>query len=39
MTSNPVVYAPGLPQAYKHKVAHAGSVKVVRPYPLTSEYP
>ena len=22
-----------------HKVAHAGSVKVVRPYPLTSEYP
>ena len=22
-----------------HKVAHAGSVKVVRPYPLTNEYP
>jgi DNA-binding NarL/FixJ family response regulator len=22
-----------------HKVAHAGAVKVVRPYPLTSEYP
>ena len=22
-----------------HKVAHAGAVKVVRPYPLTNEYP
>ena len=22
-----------------HKVAHAGSVRVVRPYPLTNEYP